>query len=83
MVCVHMGTSRWRWRWRVRQWQQVCLDYGIPFAAVRTISDRADNTAHIDFPKFVQEVASVYTQGIVMALLCAVGSVHLSVEIIF
>ncbi|OYZ42337.1 MAG: 5'-methylthioadenosine/S-adenosylhomocysteine nucleosidase, partial [Acidovorax sp. 16-64-162] len=25
---------------------QVCLDYGVPFAAVRTISDRADAAAH-------------------------------------
>ena len=39
---------------------QVCFDYGVPFAAVRTISDRADDQAHVDFPQFVQEVASVY-----------------------
>jgi adenosylhomocysteine nucleosidase len=39
---------------------QVCFDYGVPFAAVRTISDRADDTAHVDFPKFVTEVASRY-----------------------
>jgi adenosylhomocysteine nucleosidase len=36
---------------------QVCHDYQIPFAAVRSISDKADDTAHIDFPKFVSEVA--------------------------
>jgi adenosylhomocysteine nucleosidase len=48
---------------------QVCADYGIPFAAVRTISDRADATAHVDFPKFVTEVASVYAQQIVSELL--------------
>jgi adenosylhomocysteine nucleosidase len=36
---------------------QVCHDYKIPFAAVRSISDKADDTAHIDFPKFVSEVA--------------------------
>jgi adenosylhomocysteine nucleosidase len=36
---------------------QVCRDYQIPFAAVRSISDKADDTAHIDFPKFVSEVA--------------------------
>jgi adenosylhomocysteine nucleosidase len=39
---------------------QVCHDYGLPFAAMRTISDRADDTAHVDFPKFVSEVASRY-----------------------
>jgi adenosylhomocysteine nucleosidase len=48
---------------------QVCSDHGIPFAAVRTISDRADDTAHVDFPRFVNEVASVYAVKIVTALL--------------
>ncbi len=43
---------------------QVCYDYGIPFAAMRTISDRADDQAHIDFPKFVKEVASHYALAI-------------------
>jgi len=44
---------------------QVCHDYGIPFAAVRTISDRADDSAHVDFPKFVTEVASRYALAII------------------
>jgi adenosylhomocysteine nucleosidase len=44
---------------------QVCFDYGIPFAAMRTISDRADDTAHVDFPKFVTEVASRYALVII------------------
>lgn len=44
---------------------QVCHDYGVPFAAVRTISDRADDTAHVDFPKFVTEVASRYALAII------------------
>ena len=48
---------------------QVCSDHGIPFAAVRTISDRADDTAHVDFPRFVNEVASVYAVKIVTTLL--------------
>jgi adenosylhomocysteine nucleosidase len=48
---------------------QVCFDYGIPFAAVRTISDRADDTAHVDFPVFVQDVASLYAQAIVRELM--------------
>lgn len=48
---------------------QVCADYGVPFAAMRTISDRADDTAHIDFPRFVTEVASRYALAIVNALL--------------
>lgn len=44
---------------------QVCADYGVPFAAVRTISDRADDQAHVDFPRFVADVASVYARSIV------------------
>lgn len=48
---------------------QVCLDYGVPFAAVRTISDRADAQAHGDFQHFVTQVASLYSHHIVMGLL--------------
>ncbi len=48
---------------------QVCHDYGRPFAAVRTISDRADDTAHIDFPQFVRDVASRYALTIIDALI--------------
>lgn len=40
---------------------QVCLDYGVPFGAVRTISDRADDSATVDFSRFITEVASRYT----------------------
>jgi adenosylhomocysteine nucleosidase len=39
---------------------QVCHDYGVPFAAVRTISDRADDAAHVDFPRFITRVAGPY-----------------------
>lgn len=39
---------------------QVCLDYGIAFVAVRAISDRADDLAHVDFQQFVTHVASDY-----------------------
>ena len=39
---------------------QVCHDYGVPFAAVRTVSDRADSQAHVDFYEFVNQVASPY-----------------------
>jgi len=43
---------------------QVCCDYGIPFTAVRTISDRADDAAHTDFNRFISEVASRYSRAI-------------------
>jgi adenosylhomocysteine nucleosidase len=48
---------------------QVCHDYGLPFAAVRTISDRADDEAHGDFVTFIREVASRHSAAIVQALL--------------
>jgi adenosylhomocysteine nucleosidase len=48
---------------------QVCADYDIPFAAMRTISDRADDTAYIDFTRFVNEVASRYALAIINELL--------------
>ncbi|MEN9888577.1 MAG: 5-methylthioadenosine/S-adenosylhomocysteine nucleosidase [Pseudomonadota bacterium] len=39
---------------------QVCADYGLPFAALRTVSDRADDDAHADFSRFIRQVASRY-----------------------
>lgn len=43
---------------------QVCHDYGVAFAAMRTISDRADDLAHVDFEQFLTEVAGAYAQRI-------------------
>ncbi len=48
---------------------QVCHDYGIPFAAVRTISDRADEGAHRDFKRFMDHVASRYSAAIISEML--------------
>lgn len=48
---------------------QVCHGYGVPFAAMRTISDRADDEAHGDFARFVAEVASRYSLALVNAWL--------------
>lgn len=48
---------------------QVCDAFGLPFAVVRTISDRADASAHLDFTRFVEQVASPYSLAIVSALL--------------
>ena len=36
---------------------QVCHAFGTPLAVVRSISDRADDTAHVDFGRFLREVA--------------------------
>jgi adenosylhomocysteine nucleosidase len=48
---------------------QVCYEYKVPFVIIRTISDSADDSAHIEFPKFIQQVASVYSHGILQRLL--------------
>jgi adenosylhomocysteine nucleosidase len=48
---------------------QVCHDFNIPLAVVRTISDRADDTAHVDFPRFLREVASHYSGGVLNMLM--------------
>ena len=48
---------------------QVCYDYEVPYAAVRTISDRADDLAHVDFAAFVRQIASRYSSALVSNLL--------------
>lgn len=35
---------------------QVCHVNGVPFLSVRTLSDKADGTAHVDFNAFLPEV---------------------------
>lgn len=52
---------------------QVCHSFGIPFAVIRTISDRADDSAHLDFQRFVADVASRYSLVIVMEVLKAMA----------
>jgi adenosylhomocysteine nucleosidase len=42
----------------------VCHEHEVPFGVVRIISDRADTDAGIDFPAFLEQIASAYTQGI-------------------
>jgi len=48
---------------------QVSVEYDIPFIILRTISDKADHSAHIDFQKFVDQIASHFTCGSVMRFL--------------
>ncbi len=52
---------------------QVCHDYGVPLAAVRTISDRADDAAHVDFPRFIQSIASRYSVAVLDRLLATLA----------
>ncbi|MGE4337570.1 MAG: 5'-methylthioadenosine/adenosylhomocysteine nucleosidase [Pigmentiphaga sp.] len=43
---------------------QVCHEFGVPFAVVRTISDHADQTAGIDFTDFLGVAAGIYASAI-------------------
>ena len=51
---------------------QVCHDHAVPFAGVRLISDRADDAAHVDFMRFIRDVAApasaAVMQGLVLRL---------------
>ncbi|WP_428420681.1 5'-methylthioadenosine/adenosylhomocysteine nucleosidase [Methylibium sp.] len=44
---------------------QVCHDCDLPFAVLRTLSDCADDSAHVDFGRFVAEVAGPLAAAIV------------------
>lgn len=50
---------------------QVCHDCDVPFAVLRTISDRADDNAHVDFLRFIDEVAARASAAIVTCWLQA------------
>lgn len=44
---------------------QVCFEYHLPFTVIRTISDVADDSSHIDFPSFIKKIASKYSTEII------------------
>lgn len=48
---------------------QVCAMAGVPFAVARTISDRADHDATVDFTRFLASVAAPYARDIVLETL--------------
>lgn len=45
---------------------QVAHAYDLPFIVIRTISDKADDNAIIDFPRFLEQIASHFTAGVVV-----------------
>ncbi|XHO06581.1 5'-methylthioadenosine/S-adenosylhomocysteine nucleosidase [Ralstonia syzygii] len=53
---------------------QVCYEWGVPFAAIRTISDRADDAASVDFAQFISDVDSRYSVAILRRWLSGPGS---------
>ena len=48
---------------------QVCDAFHVPFSVIRTISDSANDEAGVDFPRFINEVAKLYTLGVMRCLL--------------
>ena len=44
---------------------QVCFDHQVPFVVIRTISDKADHGAVIDFQKFIKDIAKHYSKNII------------------
>jgi adenosylhomocysteine nucleosidase len=48
---------------------QVCAAFGRPLAVARTVSDRADDDARVDFARFVSGVAAEYARDVVVRLL--------------
>ncbi len=48
---------------------QLCHDYDVPCAVLRTISDSADDNAHVDFSAFLSAVASYYSHHILRRFL--------------
>ena len=53
---------------------QVCFEFGVPYAIVRTISDQADEDANIDFRRFLERVAQRYAFNIVKRLCAGLNS---------
>jgi len=52
---------------------QVCYEYDVPCALVRTISDTADAHAPVSFVTFLTEIAGTYSSGILRRFLAARG----------
>lgn len=48
---------------------QICHEYEVPYAVMRTISDRADGSACVDFNEFLAVAASRYSAGILRRFL--------------
>ena len=48
---------------------QVAHEYSLPFTVIRIISDKANHDSMVDFPRFIEQVASHFTAGIVKRLI--------------
>lgn len=48
---------------------QVCYEYNVPLVVVRSISDKANAIAHIDFNRYIENVAKYYTWGLIEGMM--------------
>lgn len=44
---------------------QVCYEFQLPFTVIRIISDRANHDARVDFNRFTEAVANIYSRAII------------------
>ncbi|GAB7537471.1 5'-methylthioadenosine/adenosylhomocysteine nucleosidase [Burkholderia sp. 3C] len=57
---------------------QVCYEYGVPCAVVRTISDTADDHATASFTNFLTEIAAAYSSEILKGFLIGLAGAPLA-----
>lgn len=50
---------------------QVCTEQNVPYLVFRTISDKADHSAEVNFREFVEVIASHYSVGLIQEYLCS------------
>jgi adenosylhomocysteine nucleosidase len=53
---------------------QVCWEHSQDFGVLRTISDRADSKAQVDFPSFIANIASPYSFGVLQQYLAEISA---------
>jgi adenosylhomocysteine nucleosidase len=51
---------------------QICYEHSVPLIVTRTISDKADHSAAVDFVPFVDRIASHFTRGIIREFIATV-----------
>ncbi len=48
---------------------QVCCEFQLPFTVIRIISDKANHDARVDFNRFTEAVANIYSRAIIREML--------------
>ena len=48
---------------------QVCYEFQLPFTVIRIISDRANHDARVDFNRFTEAIANIYSRAIIQEMM--------------